>query len=51
MALKVRALSSEGKMTGIRAQLPAGRDLLLRLRQQPEFYLDVIDDPLLPARP
>ncbi len=45
MVLKVRALASEGKMTAIvLSVLPVGTFLFV-FSTQPEFYLDVVDDP------
>ena len=45
MVLKVRALASEGKMTAIvLSVLPIGTFLFV-FSTQPEFYLDVVDDP------
>lgn len=44
MVLKVRALASEGKMTGVvLSVLPVGTFLFV-FSTQPEFYLDVVDD-------
>lgn len=44
MVLKVRALASEGKMTGVvLSVLPIGTFLFV-FSTQPEFYLDVVDD-------
>lgn len=44
MVLKVRALASEGKMTGmLLSVLPAGT-FCFTFASQPNFYLDVIDD-------
>jgi len=50
MALKVRALASEGKMTGtLLTFLPIGTFCFV-FATQPEFYLSVIDDPIfMPA--
>lgn len=46
MALKVRALSSEGKMTGtVLSVLPVATFCFV-FATQPTFYLNVIDDPL-----
>ena len=46
MALKVRALSSEGKMTGtILSSLPVATFAFV-FATQPHFYLDVLDNPL-----
>jgi tight adherence protein B len=46
MVLKVRALSSEGKMTGgLLTVLPIGTFVVM-FASQPSFYLDVADDPL-----
>ena len=46
MALKVRALSSEGKMTGtILSCLPVATFAFV-FATQPHFYLDVLDNPL-----
>jgi tight adherence protein B len=45
MVLKVRALASEGKMTAVvLSVLPIGTFLFV-FSTQPEFYLDVVDDP------
>ncbi len=45
MVLKVRALASEGKMTGaLLSALPVGTFLFM-FATQPHFYLDVVDDP------
>lgn len=45
MVLKVRALSSEGKMTGgLLTILPVGTFVVM-FATNPNFYLDVIDDP------
>lgn len=45
MVLKVRALASEGKMTAIvLSVLPIGTFMFV-FTTQPEFYLDVVDDP------
>ena len=44
MVLKVRALASEGKMTGVvLSVLPVGTFLFV-FSTQPKFYLDVVDD-------
>lgn len=50
MVLKVRALASEGKMTGLLLSvLPVGTFVVTFL-SQPRFYLDVVDDPwFMPA--
>ncbi len=46
MYMKVRALSSEGRMTGwMLSVLPVGAFVMTFLGS-PEFYLDVVDDPL-----
>lgn len=46
MVLKVRALSSEGKMTGgLLTVLPVGTFLVM-FATNPAFYLDVADDPI-----
>ncbi len=46
MALKVRALASEGKMTGtVLSVLPVATFCFV-FATQPHFYLDIIDDPL-----
>lgn len=46
MALKVRALASEGKMTGtVLSVLPVATFCFV-FATQPRFYLDIIDDPL-----
>ena len=45
MALKVRALSSEGKMTGTVLSLLPVATFCFVFGSQPSFYLDVIDDP------
>jgi tight adherence protein B len=45
MVMKVSALASEGKMTGaLLSALPVGTFLFM-FATQPEFYLDVVDDP------
>ena len=46
MALKVRALSSEGKMTGTVLSFLPLVTFCFVFATQPRFYLDVIDDPL-----
>lgn len=45
MQLKVRALSSEGKMTGTLLSVLPIVTFLFVFATQPDFYLDVIDDP------
>jgi tight adherence protein B len=46
MVLKVQAMSSEGKMTGmLLSALPVGTFVLMFINN-PRFYLDVADDPL-----
>ncbi len=45
MVLKVRALASEGKMTGaLLSALPLGTFIVM-FATKPHFYLDVVDDP------
>jgi tight adherence protein B len=45
MVLKVRALASEGKMTGVLlSALPVGTFVVM-FATNPHFYLDVVDDP------
>jgi tight adherence protein B len=45
MVMKVRALASEGKMTGaLLSILPVGSFVAMFV-SRPEFYLDVVDDP------
>lgn len=45
MVLKVRALASEGKMTGmLLSALPVGTFIVM-FASKPRFYLDVVDDP------
>ncbi len=45
MVLKVRALASEGKMTGaLLSALPVGTFIVM-FAVQPSFYLNVVDDP------
>jgi tight adherence protein B len=45
MVLKVRALASEGKMTGaLLSALPVGTFVVM-FATKPRFYLDVVDDP------
>lgn len=46
MALKVRALSSEGKMTGTVLSLLPVVTFCFVFATQPHFFLDVMDDPL-----
>lgn len=46
MVLKVRALASEGKVTGmLLSALPVGTFVFMFV-SRPNFYLDVVDDPL-----
>ena len=46
MALKVRALSSEGRMTGVILSLLPVVTFAFVFATQPQFYLDVLDNPL-----
>ena len=46
MVLKVRALASEGKMTGIMLSVLPVLTFLVTFSSSPEFYLDAVGDPL-----
>lgn len=44
MVLKVRALASEGKMTGMLLSILPAATFVFTFATQPQFYLDVVDD-------
>ena len=46
MVLKVRALASEGKMTGIMLSVLPILTFVTTFAASPQFYLDAVDDPL-----